>query len=179
MILVERVEVALAEASALHKRVIRMSPAEVEEMFMRGVGWLPPAGQRKGCGTFAARVYAQAGLRADVRKYAMASTRRLYRFARGLTISGKWTPPKTAVSRIVDPKDTQRGDIVIIRTSQGLVEGDHVTVATDFDGKAVGTVEYNASGKLGNGQVGRGVVVNRRPIEKVAWVYRLQDEDFA
>lgn len=169
-------EIALAEAERLHAAVVRMSAAEVDEMFMAGIGWIPD--NRQSCGTYVARCYAPAGLRADVRKYGLPSTYRLDRFGRGLKISGKWSPPVTAISRIVQPADIQRGDIVCIRTNRRLPVGDHVTLCAGFDGKLVSTFEYNASGLLGNGQTGRGVVTNKRPIAVVVKVYRLQPEDF-
>lgn len=172
-------ERAVEEAQRLHALNILMSDAEEEEMFRLGIGWLPPNGQRQACGTFVARCYAAAGMRADVRKYALASTYRLSVWGDGRVL-GTWRPPVASVSRAVKVAEAQRGDILCVRTSGGKVYGDHVCLARgplSSIGEYV-TYEYNATTIGPDGKRRRGMGSNVRKLEDVRRVYRPAPEDF-
>ena len=73
----------------------------------------------------------------------------------------------------------QRCDIITVETSgvRGLA-GDHYAVVVDVDGETIHTVEFNATGELGDGTRGRGVVRRTRPVSKVRQICRLETIHF-
>ena len=73
----------------------------------------------------------------------------------------------------------RRGDIVVVRTSGVHPYGDHITLARGpLEDGEVPAVEANATGRLGDGTTGEGLVVRTRKLEEIVVVYRLRIEHF-
>lgn len=161
-------ERVLAAAANEWRRVVREPSPRIDDYIRsaQGLGW-PSAevgvdarpnipysknGQFEWCGAFAAFAYGAAGLRPEVRRKHLASTYRLYRWARG---SGRWLPP--------NPEAFTPGDIAVIGP-EGDADGAHVTLvervipASHGSGASIATIEGNARGRLGDGSVGEGVI---------------------
>lgn len=100
------------------------------------------------CGAFAARAWER--VRADVRRRCFSSPYRLHTWAAG---SG----------RLIRLEDARPGDILLIGDGSPHW-GDHVGLLESSAGKLWRTVEGNATGKLGNGRRGQGVVRCERPV---------------
>ena len=77
----------------------------------------------------------------------------------------------------VDVDDLRRGDIITVETSRGLDYGDHFALVYE-PADTVVTIEWNASGELGDGERGRGVVMRTREYDEIRRVIRLDDEHF-
>lgn len=131
------------------------------------VGW---------CGIYAGTygwpgVCAPVGLRHAIAEYVLPSTYRASNRA-------KWVQARTLPPEPVPPEQVQRGDIVTVETSRGLYYGDHYAIVVSREGDVLETVEANASGTLGDGSHGRGVVRRTREIADVRRVYRLEARHF-
>lgn len=174
-------EIAVEEGLRLYALDIRMSDAEEEEMFRLGIGWLPAPEERESCGTFVARCFRVAGMRPDVLKYAMASTRRLAAWAAGKKISGKWTPPPTMDRRRISIDEVRAGDIICVRTRKvnPLDVGDHICLVLEVTAAGFVTLEYNATTTGPDGTRRKGLGKNLRPRSSVMRAYRVTRADLA
>jgi|ETNvirnome_2_130_1030620.scaffolds.fasta_scaffold03141_8 hypothetical protein len=166
--------VVVATALAEWERVVREPRGEANRVdeYIRGdlglgwstadaINWTPNApytrnGMFQWCGAFAAFCWGTAGLRADpVRKKSWASTVRLYKWAQGS-------------ERVVSvPDGLLPGDVVIV-TRGKKKQGEHICLVerVDLDAKLVHTIEGNARGRGGDGEVFEGVIRRTRPWPK-------------
>lgn len=110
------------------------------------------------CGAFAATCYAEAGLKAEIRRKVMSGTPRLYRWAKG------------TARFIAKAENLLRGDLVIVG-SAGDLDGAHITIFDSplsvTDGGVVlsfSTWEGNAKGVGPDGERYEGVVKQTRPV---------------
>lgn len=134
-----------------------------------GVAYGPGATKFQWCGATVARAYGHAGLLHAVRYKHMASTGRLYRFARG-------------TDRMVELDALQAGDIILVgarrKNAKGrvLVEGEHVAMVDRVADGYVVTLEGNAKGRGPDGRIFEGIVRRTRPLPKSAggagWSWR-------
>jgi len=169
---------------------------EIERFFhLVDWGWMLARGkdgryqESKGmmwCGIFAGACFVQAGDFLDTEhcvdvklKSQIASS--CFPSCPRLASERRWeqcgvTPPER-----FDPKDVQRGDILILDTPRtSRPSGDHIMIALgglQEDG-TIPTIEGNAYGTLGDGTYGEGVVKNNRPLERCLHAYRLRIEHF-
>lgn len=106
-----------------------------------------------------------------VAEYVLPST---YRVAH----SGHWGDVPEAER--VTVQEMARGDILTVVTGAGKTYGDHFAGVVDVDERRqiVHTVEANASGELGDGQQGRGVVRRERRYDSIRRIYRFGDVHF-
>ena len=73
----------------------------------------------------------------------------------------------------------QRGDIITVYTTGVRGDaGDHYAVVVEVEGDTLHTVEFNATGELGDGTRGRGVVRRTRRVQDVRQICRLEDIHF-
>lgn len=110
-------------------------------------------------------------LREPIAYYVLPSTARAASHA-------KWSQAGSLAPERVHPEDVRRGDIVTMHTSRGLPYGDHYAIVVERKGDMIETIEANASGTLGDGSSGRGVVRRHRELVRVRRVYRLEDRHF-
>lgn len=92
--------------------------------------------------------------------------------------SGHWG--KVPRAERVTIHEMARGDIITVVTGQNKAYGDHFAgvVDVDLDRQIVQTVEANASGVLGSGEHGRGVVRRERKFEAIRRIYRFDERHF-
>lgn len=108
-------------------------------------------GQFAWCGAFAARCWAEAGLKVDLRQKHLAGTGRLYRWAHG-------------TERWVKPRDLRPGDIAVVGP-EGSGDGEHITIVREVRANVIETYEGNAHGLGIKGNRYEGVVVQVRPFD--------------
>lgn len=102
------------------------------------------------CGAFAAHTYGSAGLRPQIRKKHLASTYRLFSWARG---NARWVEP--------NPASIQPGDIVVVGPD-GSPHGEHVVICIEVHPDHIVTIEGNASGPGPRGDKREGVIKRKR-----------------
>ena len=92
----------------------------------------------------------------------------------------KWADAGIAPPAQVPHDEIAPGDIVTVVTGSGKPYGDHFAIVVDVsrDGAWIDTVEGNATGELGDGEVGRGVVTKVRSLADVVRVYRFDERHF-
>lgn len=110
-------------------------------------------------------------LRPAIAEYVLPSTARAASHA-------KWAQARTLAPARVEPSEAQRGDVVTVVTGRGQSIGDHYAIVVGRSGEELETVEANASGTLGDGAQGRGVVRRTRALADVRRVYRLEGRHF-
>ena len=100
-----------------------------------------------------------------VAEYVLPSTHRLEH-------SGHWGVVPQADR--VTVQEMQRGDLAIVATSGRKAYGDHYTgiLSVDHDRRVIETLEANASGILGDGRRGRGVVKRERSFDSIRRIRR-------
>ena len=103
------------------------------------------------CGAFAAFAFSGAGLKKEIRKRALASTYRLYTWAKG-------------TERMRDLSEVERGDIVLVGPAGGKRWGAHITICDEPAAGLVHTLEGNASGMGPHGDSHEGVIRQSRPL---------------
>lgn len=116
------------------------------------------------CGAFAAFCFVSL-VSPAIRKKHFASCYRLWRWSR-----------KTA--RYIKPDDILPGDVVIVGPAAGVLLwrrwGRHIALCVERHSDAILTIEGNATGILGSGTKGEGVVKQRRPFKaRKAKTYRV------
>lgn len=173
---------AVVAALEEHSRTVRSSYTDRLKAYAResGAGWAWPKHRHLWCGWFAGWAFSKVGhyivpgqcvdlgLRRGLGTYVFPSG---YRF----TDADKWAQAGLEAPDPVPPEELERGDVVIIGTDRtGLDSGDHVTLARGGPNDAgdFPTVEGNGTGKLGNGEHGRGVITREQNLEDVARVWR-------
>ena len=114
-------------------------------------------GQYAWCGAFVAYVFGKFGLRQRVREKHLASTYRLWRFAKN-------------TDRMILPEHIVGGDIVVVaptgKEHGEKVWGNHICLCIsdqESDAHGVETLEGNARGMLGDDSTGEGVINRERP----------------
>lgn len=112
-------------------------------------------------------------LRPAIASVILASTQRI-------TERGRWADPRVAMSPIepVHVRSVSPGDIITVATSGRFVGGDHYAIVEDVQPGFVTTIEGNASGQLGDGTTGHGVIFRTRPLDSIRRVYRFTEEHF-
>lgn len=111
-------------------------------------------------------------LRMDIAVSVMPSTSRIYWM-------DWWAEIPVEPMERVDPSEIQPGDIVTVKTGPRKDRGDHYVMALDEPANGLlPTYEFNATGTLGDGSEGRGVVRRTRKMEDVAVVYRPDEQHF-
>ena len=90
----------------------------------------------------------------------------------------KWADAGIAPPAQVPHDEIAPGDIITVVTGSGKPYGDHFAIVVDGEAESLLTVEGNATGELGDGSSGRGVIQRRRPIADVRRVYRLTEKHF-
>jgi hypothetical protein len=141
------------------------------------------------CGAFAS--HAWQALDPDIRKHYLASTYRLFRYARYQSPPNKFVSymkkaPEGTVERkfaellgndaakiaLVEKFEPQMGDILIVNGTDRF--GQHITVVDSWDpvAKTFDTVEGNATGRGPKGQRFQGVIRQTRPIAVCKHLYR-------
>ena len=128
--------------------------------FKTRVGYSAAMMKFQWCGAILARALGSGGLRRDIRFNHMASTGRLYRFAKG-------------TDRMVALTDLRLGDVLMVgarrkRKGRVLVEGEHFAMVEHVEGGMVHTIEGNAIGLGPDGRVFEGVIRRTRPLPKSA-----------
>lgn len=103
------------------------------------------------CGGFVAHCWGAAGLSADVRRERLASC---YRLTLWHGATG---------SRRIDLDELRAGDILVVGAPRSP-RGSHICLVERVEGDIVHTIEGNATGRLGDGTVGEGVVERTRPL---------------
>lgn len=80
----------------------------------------------------------------------------------------------------VTVQEMERGDLILVVTRAGKSYGDHFAgvVEVDHDRQIVKTVEANASGILGDGSHGRGVVTRERTFDSIRRIRRFDQRHF-
>lgn len=144
-----------------------------------GLGWTwEPAyrgdGDFEWCGAFAAWCWAQAGLRADLRKTYFASTYRLDRYARYQSVNGEKNRGTGRLIAEMDehstslPWEPRAGDILLIGPS-GSGYGKHICLVESFADGVFKTIEGNGTGRTGDGRHRQGVVRAERKLGGDGW----------
>lgn len=83
-----------------------------------------------------------------------------------------WDRADTDPPAQIPPEDIEPGHLVTVVTSHGRGYGDHFAVARERPGDGeLATIEWNATGELGDGREGRGVVRRSRLMDDVRRVY--------
>lgn len=90
----------------------------------------------------------------------------------------RWADAGIAPPPQVPHDEILPGDIVTVVTGDGKSYGDHFAIVESAGRDELATVEGNATGDLGDGSRGRGVVRRSRPIADVRRVYRLTRKHF-
>ena len=192
------VDAALAHWSLGIRDIDRGYPGDIMEIerFFRLVGWQWAIDKVGGtyretsstmwCGIFAGAMYSLVGdyiqdgacidvrLNPEIAKLVMPSCPRL-------ASSHHWKRTGTPQARRIDPKDAQRGDIIILDTPRtSRPSGDHVMLALAAPkDDTIRCVEGNARGELGADLGhGEGVVINDRPLKDCLHAYRLELHHF-
>jgi len=163
----EVVRETLAEAERLWRLGIeepsssdQRGAEEIDKMIRTGLGlnWTWEShyvrnGQFAWCGAFAATCLAKAGMRQDLRKSIMPSCYRLYE---------NWA----STDRHLEPSAVQPGDILVVGPVKtgSKAWGAHITLVMSVEGDVATTFEGNASGPLGDGRDGEGVIKRQRPL---------------
>ena len=111
-------------------------------------------------------------LRMDIAVSIMPSTARIYWM-------DWWENIPVDPMEQIAPGEIQPGDIVTVKTGPRWERGDHFVMSyhEPVDG-ILPTYEFNASGELGDGSEGRGVVRRTRKMKDVAIVYRPDVQHF-
>lgn len=107
------------------------------------------------CGAFAAYVYGSADLAPQIRKKHIASTYRLFSWARG---NARWVEP--------NPASIQPGDIVVVGPV-GSPYGEHVVVCIEVHSDHIVTIEGNASGPGPKNDKREGVIKRKRTFRRL------------
>lgn len=93
----------------------------------------------------------------------------------------KWRQAGVEMVGQFPPEDLRPGDLAMVRTRRQnpYIFGDHIVVVRDHihEGK-LPTYEFNATGELGNGVQGRGLVRRTRPLSTVRNTLRLERRCF-
>ena len=92
--------------------------------------------------------------------------------------AGHWE--ETPQAERITVHEMDRGDLIIVATSGRNSYGDHFAgvVEVDHDRQIVKTVEANASGILGDGRHGRGVVTRERSFDSIRRIRRFDGRHF-
>lgn len=157
---------ALAVAIGEHRRGVRDPDPRIDEYIRgsAGLGWTTADatfksivpytrnGQFEWCGAFAAFAWGSVGLDARVRHKRLASCYRLSRWGRGIALA-----------------ELRPGDIAVVSGVDAPAWGSHVVLVERVRGDGlIDTVEGNATGRLGDGSIGEGVVRRTRPVVPTA-----------
>jgi hypothetical protein len=104
-----------------------------------------------------------------VAEYVLPSTHRIEH-------AGHWAEVPQAERLKVD--EMARGDIVLVETSGRKHYGDHYAMVLEVKEDKIKTLEANASGLLGSGKQGRGVVQRERPLQSIRRIRRFGEAHF-
>lgn len=109
-----------------------------------------------------------------------------YFFPSTTRLAGRWRPWSNydlPAPMVIDPAHIRKGDLLLVYTGRTDREwGDHVCLArgapTGAEGQMVPTYEGNATGRLGDGTNGEGVIANQQHFADIATVFRLRPRHF-
>lgn len=160
------------------------SKTAITEFIHEGLGWnweprYEGDGRFEWCGAFAARCWAEAGLRLEWRRTFFASTYRLDRWARYAPFDDKHKNPRPALGpwRLLAELDEhsatlpfvpQAGDILLIGPA-GSGYGKHICLVESYEDGVFSTYEGNGNGRAPDGRIWQGVVRGKRKLGGEGW----------